>query len=73
MIYGLIWAKRGVIFHFNRLLSQKRLANMATGHYNAGLEFYCVFESLSKRRLCYYKILKCMSIGMWDRDEKERF
>jgi hypothetical protein len=39
MIYGLIWSKMAVIFHFNRLLSQKRLANVVTGDYNTGLEF----------------------------------
>ena len=32
-------AKRVVILDFNCLLSQKRLANVVTGDYNAGLEF----------------------------------
>jgi len=50
MIYGRIWAKKAVIFHFNHLLLQKRLANMVRGHYNAELvfmEFYKVYRSVS--------------------------
>ena len=35
-----IFGGKGVILDFNRLLLQKRLANIIRGHYNAWLGFY---------------------------------
>ncbi len=50
MIYGLICPKKPAFFHFNHLLSQKRLAKMVTGDYNTGLVFMAfdkVYRSVS--------------------------